>query len=171
MTTKFAKSNINITGLIAISFTDNNGNIEKSIPVQLNGLNKSKSGVYCLCNKLNGRLYIGMARNLEVRKNRHWRDIRNDEHCNELIQKDFNDLTESSYNNQFAKVDDLFEFEVIIYCRPSELTFYEHLLITHLNPYYNVHKQKEIVVSDVDPFYKHICGDIDLKTTVEETND
>lgn len=149
MTNKFPKSNISIFGEIVIGITNEENKhisphyISERKTINIEGLKQSRSGVYCLRNKLNGRLYIGMARNLEVRKSRHFRDLLNGNHCSKLLQDDFDNHFISNGHGK-TDMNELFEFEVIIYCRPSELTFYEHLLIKHLNPYYNIHKEKEI---------------------------
>ncbi|RPJ69872.1 MAG: hypothetical protein EHM20_15990, partial [Alphaproteobacteria bacterium] len=72
MKTKFKRSEISVQGKLWI--TSITPDIHKTIGIELNGLNQSKSGVYCLRNKLNNRLYIGMARNLERRCKRHFKD-------------------------------------------------------------------------------------------------
>lgn len=137
MANKFPTSTISVSGKITISL----GDPDKSQPIDifLNPLNQSKSGVYCLRNKLNGRLYIGMARNLENRKNRHFRDLNKFEHVNPLLQKDFVDN-----EWHYTLAESLFEFEVIIYCYPSELTFWEKILIDNLHPYYNQKKKNTV---------------------------
>lgn len=142
MTTKFPKSNISISGTIDVNIFGVGSYDHKFI--RLKGLNQSKSGVYCLRNKLNGRLYIGQTRNLENRKSRHGKEIRNETHHAYELVRDFISFTETTYDNQFADVWDIFEFEVIIYCYPSELTFWEKILIDNLHPYYNVKKKKEL---------------------------
>lgn len=142
MTTKFKKSNINIQGKLWINIIEND--IDTTIGIDLNGLKHSKSGVYCLRNKLNSRLYIGMARNLEVRKQRHTRDLRNNQHCSKSLQLDFDELVIGDIIGvNKSNFEDIFEFEVIIYCYLSELTFWEKILIDNLHPYYNVKKKKE----------------------------
>lgn len=142
MKTKFKQSNIQIMGTVNIWI---DGEHFKNIEV--NPVKTGKSGVYCLRNKLNTRLYIGQARNLENRYNRHMRDLIAGEHCNKLILDDYISGTKElaiKYDDSSKSIyypSDLFEFEVIIYCYPSQLTFWEHLLITNLNPYYNIKKE------------------------------
>ena len=146
MKTKFTKSNINIGGVILITkeyedACEVSTDLLAKIPVS--GLNQSKSGIYCLRNKLNGRLYIGMARNLETRMNRHFRDLNTGNHSNDILQKDFDIKSiDEGMNNRVFDATKIFEFEVIIYCYPSELTFWEKILIDNLHPYYNVKKKK-----------------------------
>src|SRR5689334_18405369 len=151
MKIKFAKSNIDIYGeiIIRIGKKENPILADNRFDIQLRGLKQSRSGVYCLKNKANGRFYIGMARDLEKRYNRHVNDLIKGIHHSMELQAEFNiqnmaRLLQCSPVIDRETFDEYFSFEVIIYCRPSELTFYEHILITHLNPYYNIHKQKEI---------------------------
>lgn len=143
MKTKFAKSKIEITNaIIFMNYFDGN-----NIPIDIFPLKQSKSGVYCLRNKLNGRLYIGMARNLFIRRDRHLNDLMHGKHHSKFLQKDFDDINknpEGSFDWGIA-FDERFEFEIIIYCYPSQLTFWENILIKQLQPYYNVaSKEKEI---------------------------
>lgn len=142
MKRKFPQSEIYIETNVLIGGKD----FAHNIP--LLPLNRtSKSGVYCLRNKLNGRLYIGMARNLEIRYLRHRRDLATGEHCNKLIQLDYDECFKED-SIEFSDWDKLFSFEIIIYCRPSELTFYEHLLIKYVHPYYNIHKERELIYEE-----------------------
>lgn len=150
MKTKFGKSNIQISGQIIIKAY----NEEKVI--SLGGLNKSKSGVYEIVNKFNGKRYIGMSRNMEVRRARHINDLLRGIHESKEMQNDYNMFTVGGIINAgnpliSGKILDIspdwiFEFNVIKYCRPSELTFWENLLIKHLNPEYNTHKDRELGV-------------------------
>jgi hypothetical protein len=142
---KFNKSNIDVYGEITIRIGKKENPIlaDNRFDIQLRGLKQSKSGVYCLRNKLNDRLYIGMARNLENRRNRHMRDLEKGEHCNNIIYQDYIAYCGDGIN-EYPKPSDVFEFEVIIYCYPSQLTFWEGILIDNLKPYYNIHKKKEI---------------------------
>jgi group I intron endonuclease len=130
MKTKFSSSSsISIKAEIQISV---NGEIKL---LEFSGAKgKIKSGVYCLRNKSNNKFYIGMAKNLEHRYQHHKSDVLLGKHINKEILKDFNPSL--SFEEQFS-------FEVIIYCRPSELTFFENLLINSLQPDYNIHKKGE----------------------------
>lgn len=145
MTIKFPKSNIEISGKLEIRTVKqyDGGEYGLEIEVDLTPLKQSKSGVYCLRNKLNGRLYIGMTRNLETRKWRHINDLKKGIHSSKSLQFDYNEI------RGFSEFDDEFEFEVIIYCYPSQLTFWEGILIDNLNPYYNPKKKKELTYDDI----------------------
>lgn len=131
MKTKLNKSQISIGGAIHIICNGEMTNIS------LAGLNQAKSGVYEIRNKFNGKRYIGMAKDLIARKAHHISDLQWNRHKSKELQLDYDNLVIRD-GNYF---EDTFEFNVIIYCYPSQLTFYENLLITYLQPEYN-HKRK-----------------------------
>lgn len=140
MANKFKRSSIEI--LAKLEIKTNGGN---TIEIPMPTLKQSQSGVYSLRNRSNQRIYIGQTRDLHKRMLRHFNDLRMYRHNNLLLAADLQIACE----NEISEVEPerLFEFEVIVFCRPSELTFYENYLIKYLNPYYNIHKQKEIVVT------------------------
>lgn len=90
---------------------------------------QSKCCVYALFNKQNGNFYIGQTRNIFRRLPRHWRDLAKGIHKSDLMLRDL--------KKSRLKPEELFECEIILYCRPTELSFYENLLIRVLNPPYN----------------------------------
>lgn len=47
------------------------------------------SGIYKIVNTQNGKLYIGSAKNIHKRWMRHLNDLRNNNHCNILLQRSF----------------------------------------------------------------------------------
>lgn len=53
-------------------------------------LNNNKSGIYCIFNMRNGKLYIGSAKNLRKRTNQHIYDLMNSRHCNKHLQSAWN---------------------------------------------------------------------------------
>ncbi|HJU58775.1 MAG TPA: GIY-YIG nuclease family protein [Nitrososphaeraceae archaeon] len=131
---KFPKSDIAIYGTMNIFIGE-----QHNKNVNLCTLKSGNSGVYEIVNKFNGRRYIGKATDLNKRFHRHWDDLLKGKHANKKLQYDFGEI---GIVNKFP--DDIFEFRVILYCYPSQLTFWENLLITHLEPEYNMHKRKEI---------------------------
>jgi hypothetical protein len=150
MTTKLTKSKIQVSGKIEISYTGirkdsilGNVGIGKEIEIKLEGLKQSKSGVYEILNKFNGKRYIGMARNLDSRKKHHWWDLNNKCHKSKEMQEDF-DLWNCTELVPDINPEQLFEFNVVVYCYPSELTFWEKILIDNLHPEYNTKKKKEL---------------------------
>lgn len=104
-----------------------------------------KSGVYEIRNKDNGRIYIGQSRNIVSRIDRHKRDLIQGNHKSKLLQSDFNTIHNKRVldlicTSSLETIMDVFEFSVIHYCPPSQLTFWENLLIKAIKPEYNTKK-------------------------------
>jgi group I intron endonuclease len=89
-----------------------------------------KSGIYKIENILNKECCIGQSVNLRNRKVLHFCDLRKNRHKNRHLQNAFNKYGEES-----------FIFEVILYCEPEELTYYEQKLVDIRNPEYNINKR------------------------------
>lgn len=104
-------------------------------------LNRSKSGVYLITNKVNGNQYIGQSRDLETRWKHHCTDLMKGTHKSSLMQQDF-ELTMVHADILENKINCIFEFTVLAYCRPSELTFIENIMINALHPVYNTKVKK-----------------------------
>jgi group I intron endonuclease len=56
-----------------------------------------KSGIYCIKNKTNGKVYVGSAVNLQKRRNTHFRILRNGNHANAPLQYAWKKYQESSF--------------------------------------------------------------------------
>lgn len=87
---------------------------------------ENHSGIYEIKNIINGKRYIGQARNLRKRKSQHFAKLKRNEHGNQHLQNSFNKY---GYSN--------FEFSIILYCELSELTYYEQKVMDVLHPEYN----------------------------------
>lgn len=124
--TKYPRSRFKIQSQVVI--TNCNNTLER-VEITIPELKTSVSGVYEILNLKTGQFYIGMTRNLNRRCETHFRELLDCKHHIEQLQNDFN----------LYGIEN-FKFYVIIYCRPSELTFYENILIKQLNPFYNEHK-------------------------------
>lgn len=83
------------------------------------------SGIYMIRNKINDKIYIGQAINVENRLNNHRLELRNDRHVNYFLQKDFNEYKEESFI--FEKIHECDEE----FLNPMEKYFIEKYNTTH----------------------------------------
>ena len=88
-------------------------------------LKESKSGIYQL--EINGKFYIGSAKNLDARIYRHLWDLRKNRHCNLKLQRAFNKYGEDSFN-----------YKILEYVDTEKLISEEQYYIDTLNPFYNI---------------------------------
>jgi group I intron endonuclease len=84
-------------------------------------------GIYQIRNILTGDLYIGQSVNLKQRKYSHFKDLKKNKHRNQRLQNVYN-----KYG------DDVFVFEILLYCEREFLTYYEQGMVDSLNPSYNI---------------------------------
>ena len=61
--------------------------------------------IYSIINKINGKRYIGQTINLERRKNEHFRCLRNNNHPNFKLQKDWNDWGEENFIFEYTEYE------------------------------------------------------------------
>lgn len=87
------------------------------------------SGIYQICNRINGKIYIGSAVNIKKRWHLHLHRLRNNIHHNSHLQNAWNKYGEEN-----------FEFEVIEYWEPEFLVSFEQWWINMLKPEYNIRK-------------------------------
>jgi group I intron endonuclease len=77
--------------------------------------NANKSGIYCIRNQINKKLYIGSTKNsFAIRKNKHLYLLRKSVHYNEHLQNAWNYYKEKN-----------FSFEILFICSPQECERYE----------------------------------------------
>lgn len=69
-----------------------------------------ESGIYCILNLKNNKRYIGQSKDLEMRKNKNLRSLRDNNHYNKHLQRDFNSDGEEN-----------FEFVILEKCSIDEL--------------------------------------------------
>lgn len=144
----FERSEIKIEAYFSITVGEDSNGQQKVLDVKC-----GKTGVYELRNLQTGEFYIGMSHDLYRRYDRHFRELKAGKHPNHLLQNDYNNFVLDIVNDGFRNPDDiypreLFDFRIIQFCRESELTLFEHLLIKYLNPWYNIHKDKEIKIGE-----------------------
>jgi group I intron endonuclease len=77
--------------------------------------NTNKTGIYCIRNQVNKKIYIGSTKNsFAIRKNKHLRLLRKNIHYNEHLQNAWNYYKEEN-----------FSFEILFICLPEECEKYE----------------------------------------------
>ena len=82
-------------------------------------------GIYMIRNKVNGKIYIGQAVDIEGdRWIRHRRELRDNKHYNEHLQRSWDKYGEES-----------FEFSILLECEESDLNMYEQYYIFELMTY------------------------------------
>lgn len=84
-------------------------------------------GIYRIICKANGKFYVGSTKDFARRKNDHFRKLTRGVHANPKLQAAWNKYGET-----------MFEFRVLIRCRPEELLSKEQNWIDKLRPFYNV---------------------------------
>lgn len=55
------------------------------------------SGIYCIINIVNNKVYIGATKNLADRKSQHFSELRNNKHPNEYLQNSWNKYGEENF--------------------------------------------------------------------------
>lgn len=94
-----------------------------SVDIEEKIKNKCISGVYKIVNKINGKIYVGSAINLKIRKRQHFNNLKGSKHYNKHLQ--------SSYNKYGL---DNFTFEIIEYVEDiNKLIEIEQFWIDKLN--------------------------------------
>ena len=89
---------------------------------------ETKTGVYCIENKINGKKYIGSSQHVYKRRNRHFSELKNGKHKNIKLQ--------NSYNKHGK---DAFQFYVLEFVEEKGLLIdREQYYIDKENPQYNI---------------------------------
>lgn len=86
-----------------------------------------KSGIYKIENIQNGKFYIGSAVTLNIRKNKHFNELKKNTHYNTYLQ--------NSYNKYGLEA---FEFLILEECNKEQLIEREQYYIDTLKPAYNI---------------------------------
>lgn len=56
-----------------------------------------QSGIYIIINKINNKVYIGQSKNLEKRKQQHFKKLKQNKHHNDHLQKAYNKYGENNF--------------------------------------------------------------------------
>ena len=94
---------------------------------ELNKNLNEKCGIYIITNVINGKRYIGSAKNLKVRLYDHIRELDKNIHPNNHLQNAWNKYKEDS-----------FEYGILEYCEEKERLLRENFYINTLEPEYNL---------------------------------
>lgn len=86
--------------------------------------NKKASGIYCIKNKINHKIYVGKTKNLYGRKYQHIEKLKNGKHVNKHLQFAFNKYGIEN-----------FVFEVIEFCELENLGIREFYWMNHYESY------------------------------------
>lgn len=87
----------------------------------------AQSGIYEIVNTVNGKRYIGSAKNFTQRFHTHRSDLRRGRHANAKLANAWNKYGETA-----------FEFRPLFTCAVADLIFYEQRAIEGLSPEYNI---------------------------------
>ncbi len=87
-------------------------------------------GIYRVRNIINNYFYIGQSKNLNRRKNHHFASLKRGDNDNKNLQREYNEHGEFN-----------FIFEILLYCEPNELLYYEQKLVDLYDPEYNICKE------------------------------
>lgn len=94
--------------------------------------NKGLSGIYCWLNLINGKLYVGSAKNITKRLYQYF----SSRHIKYILSKSESIIFKSMLLHGY----DNFEFHILTYCNCDELVDLEQHYIDTLKPEYNLRK-------------------------------
>lgn len=98
--------------------------------IEITQENKNNSGIYCITNTIDDRIYIGSCKNFRIRKSEHIRNLKKNTHNNIHIQR---------FVNKYG-IDSL-KFHIIEFSEILELVDKEQKYLDSLNPHFNICKK------------------------------
>lgn len=98
--------------------------------IELTQENKNSSGIYCITNTVDNRIYIGSCKNFRVRKQEHIRNLNKNTHNNIHLQR---------FVNKYG-INSL-KFYIIEFSEIIELVNKEQKYLDSLNPHFNISKK------------------------------
>lgn len=98
--------------------------------IEITQENKNNSGIYCITNTIDDRIYIGSCKNFRVRKQEHIRNLNKNTHNNIHLQR---------FVNKYG-IDSL-KFHIIEFSKILELVNKEQKYLDSLNPEFNICKK------------------------------
>lgn len=85
-------------------------------------MEKFNTGIYQIINQINGKRYVGSAKELTYRKRKHFQQLNDKKHHNIYLQRSYNKYGKKNFN-----------FEILLYCDKENLIFYEQRAIDAYN--------------------------------------
>ena len=120
-----------------------------------------ESGIFCIRNIPNGKIFIGKSIGLREARKRCFSRLRGNKFANKALQKDFRLFNEEE-----------FEFRVLEYCRPEELSEKKKVYIEHfnaLNPEYGYNWMKQKHMEELGERKIGVSRSSEIRKKISET--
>jgi group I intron endonuclease len=109
------------------------------------------SGIYIILNIITNKVYIGSSVLLRSRKNKHYNELRNNKHCNDILQNSWNKYGEFN-----------FIFIIVENCNKENLREVEQKYLDYYKPYlknngYNLSSKSIWIDGSISPQRDTLC--------------
>lgn len=118
------------------------------------------SCIYEIRNLINNKIYVGSTNNLMYRRNYHLNHLRKNTHYNQKLQRAWNKYGESN-----------FEVDILMYCEPKLLFYYEQQFLDLWNPEYNISKNAQVPTKRGGHLSKEHASNISRALTGKKMSD